>query len=270
VPDNDNSDPAKSQVQVARDPNRKLGPERIVLPGQKLDYKVEYENEGEGIAFGVYFTDTLDEDLNDVTLEIGPVNDVNTGEEIAKPGIYDPMTRTITWFVGQVDPNHGGYADFSVDVNNGEPLGTEIINFATVYFPSVPEATRTNSIVSVVTYSGDLDIDRDVDMVDLRKFTSYWLNSDCNYPDWCESADISKNGKVDFNDFALFAENWLEPYSGDLDMDRDVDFADLHSLTEYWLKPHPAFDVAPSGSDGIVNFLDFAALADHWLEGAIP
>jgi hypothetical protein len=49
-----------------------------------------------------------------------------------------------------------------------------------------------------------------VDLVDLRKFTSYWLNSDCNYPDWCEKADISKNGKVDFDDFARFAENWLE------------------------------------------------------------
>jgi len=47
-------------------------------------------------------------------------------------------------------------------------------------------------------------------LVDLRKFTSYWLNSDCNYPDWCEKADISKNGKVDFDDFARFAENWLE------------------------------------------------------------
>ena len=263
-----------SQVTPARDPNRKLGPVGRVFAGERLTYRVEYENEGEGIAFGVYCTDTLDGDLNDVTLEIGPVNDVNTGEKIGKPGIYDPVTRTITWFVGQVDPNHGGYADFSVDVNNGAPLGTEIINFATVYFPSVPEATRTNSIVSIVTYTGDLDIDKDVDSVDLRKFTSYWLNSDCNYPDWCESADISKNGKVDFNDFALFAENWLEPWSGDLDVDRDVDLVDLRKFTSYWLNSdcnYPDWcEKADISKNSMVDFYDFALFAENWLKGTAP
>jgi uncharacterized repeat protein (TIGR01451 family) len=137
-------------ITTARDPNRKTGPQGNVVPGQKLDYKVEYENEGEGIAFGVYFTDTLDEDVDDSTLEIGPVIDVHTGLQIAPPGIYIPATRTIIWFVGQVDPNQGGYADFSVNVKPDAADGTEIINFSTVYFPSVPEATRTNAIVSTV------------------------------------------------------------------------------------------------------------------------
>ena len=138
-------------VTPARDPNRKMGPQGNILPGQKLDYRVEYENEGEGIAFGVYFTDTLDEDLDDSTLEIGPVIDVDTGVQIAPPGNYNPATRTITWFVGQVDPNQGGYADLSLSVKPDAINGTDIINFATVYFPSVPEATRTNGIVSIVS-----------------------------------------------------------------------------------------------------------------------
>jgi hypothetical protein len=136
---------------VPRDPNRKLGPDGRVLPGDRLNYKVEYENEGEGIAFGVYFTDTLDEDLDDSTLEIGPVIDVDTGAQIAPPGTYNPATRTIIWFVGEVGPGQGGYADFSVNAKANAPSGTEIINFATVYFPSVPEATRTNGIVSIVS-----------------------------------------------------------------------------------------------------------------------
>ncbi|MCX5638015.1 MAG: hypothetical protein NTX52_10050, partial [Planctomycetota bacterium] len=147
------SSDTSSIVAVARDPNRKLGPDGRVLPGDKLQYRVEYENEGEGIAFGVYFTDTLDEDLNEATLEIGPVIDVNSGVQIAPPGTYNPATRTITWFVGQVDPNRGGCADFSVNVKPDAPHGTEIINFATVYFPSVPEATRTNGVVSIVSYN---------------------------------------------------------------------------------------------------------------------
>lgn len=141
---------AQSEVAVARDPNMKFGPERYISPGHILTYKVEYENEGEGIAFGVYFTDTLDEDLDDSTLEIGPLISTKNGSVIAGPGTYSPSTRTITWLVGEVGSDEGGYANFSVKIRNEAPEGTEIINFATVHFPSVPETTRTNAIVSIV------------------------------------------------------------------------------------------------------------------------
>ena len=139
-----------TKIRVAFDPNKKYGPNGRVLPGQKLDYRVEFENLGKGIAFGVYFTDTLDEDVNDATLQIGPVIDVNDGSILAGPGTYNPATRTITWFVGRVDPNQGGYAEFSVDVNSEAQHGTEIINYATIYFPSVPQELRTNGVVSTV------------------------------------------------------------------------------------------------------------------------
>jgi uncharacterized repeat protein (TIGR01451 family) len=140
----------KSQVTVARDPNIKYGPDGYVSLGQTLNYTVEYENEGEGIAFGVYATDILDVDLDDSILEIGPVVSTSNGSVIADPGTYNPSTRTITWLVGEVGPNEGGVANFSAKVRNDVPEGTEVINSATVYFPSVPETTRTNTIVSVV------------------------------------------------------------------------------------------------------------------------
>jgi uncharacterized repeat protein (TIGR01451 family) len=82
-------DECVSEITTAIDPNMKYGPEGYVTPGQRLDYRVEYENEGEGIAFGVYFTDSLDEDLDDSTLEIGPVVSTINGSVIAPPGIYD-------------------------------------------------------------------------------------------------------------------------------------------------------------------------------------
>jgi uncharacterized repeat protein (TIGR01451 family) len=147
----ENRDKGSTTIAIARDPSVKYGPEGNVLPGQKLNYKVEYENEGEGIAFGVYFTDTLDEDLNDATLEIGPIIDVNTGAEIAPPGYYNPATRTITWFAGEVGPGKGGFSDVNICIRSDANEGTEIINYATIYFPSVPEETRTNGIVSTVS-----------------------------------------------------------------------------------------------------------------------
>jgi uncharacterized repeat protein (TIGR01451 family) len=146
-------DDCRPLVRAARDPNIKYGPAGAVEAGQKLDYKVEFENEGEGIAFGVYFTDILDEDLDDSTLVIGPVKDVKTDAVIGEPGTYYPNTRTITWFVGnggEVGSKEGGYADISVNVRSDAPRGTEIINYGTVYFPSVPEETRTNAIVSII------------------------------------------------------------------------------------------------------------------------
>jgi uncharacterized repeat protein (TIGR01451 family) len=148
--DETNTSSFNSEILVGSDPNMKYGPEGNVVAGQQMDYRAEYENEGQGIAFGVYFTDTLEEDLDDTTLTIGPVKSTADDSVIAPAGNYDPATSTITWFVGEVGPSEGGYADFSVNVRSDAEPGTEIINFATVYFPSVPEATRTNGIVSYV------------------------------------------------------------------------------------------------------------------------
>ena len=138
------------EVLVGGDPNTKYGHTGAVSAGQKLDYKVEFENGGEGIAYGVYFTDTLDEDLDDSTLVPGPVYSTEDNSEIAPAGEYDASTRTITWFVGEVGSEKGGYTNFSVNVKTDAPRGTEIINYATVYFPSVPEVTPTNAVVSII------------------------------------------------------------------------------------------------------------------------
>jgi len=59
-------------------------------------------------------------------------------------------------------------------------------------------------------------------------------------------------------------------YLGDFAGGCNVDFADLEVLAEQWLQPPgtPSADIAPQpNGDGIVNFLDFAILASHWLEG---
>ncbi|MCG2794931.1 MAG: IPT/TIG domain-containing protein, partial [Actinomycetia bacterium] len=150
-------DHGQQTIVAASDPNIKYGPQGVIEAGEKLDYKVEYENEGEGIAFGVYVTDVLDEDSDDSTLEIGPVYDVETGEQVAPPGTYYPQTRTITWTIGEVGPGQGGYSEFSVNVRDDAPRGTEVINYATVYFPSVPEVTPTNAIVSYIPFEPSID-----------------------------------------------------------------------------------------------------------------
>lgn len=139
-----------SRVTPAVDPNVKYGPDGNVTPGEKLNYTIEYENIGSGIAYGVYFTDELDENLNVSTLEIGPVISTDNGSILAPTGFYNPAMRIITWFVGEVGPGSGGYANISINVDSDASHGTMILNYGTVYFPSVPEITPTNGIVSVV------------------------------------------------------------------------------------------------------------------------
>jgi hypothetical protein len=55
----------------------------------------------------------------------------------------------------------------------------------------------------------DLNIDGKVDFADFNIFTNQWLNN-CSNPDWCYGSDFNKSGSVNFVDFAIFAEYCLE------------------------------------------------------------
>jgi hypothetical protein len=53
----------------------------------------------------------------------------------------------------------------------------------------------------------------------------------------------------------------------DFTRDGRVDIKDLYVFTACWLTDEPSIDIAPAEEpDGIVDFLDFAVFAQHWLE----
>jgi PGF-pre-PGF domain-containing protein len=134
---------------IAHDPNEKTGPEGHYPADQILNYKVEYENEGDGTAYNVSITDALDSGLDETTLEISPVYSVATGHAISERGIYFPENRTVFWDIGAVLPGEGGYSNISVKFSPSAPDGMKIVNYATVYFPSAFEETKTNSVVTI-------------------------------------------------------------------------------------------------------------------------
>ncbi len=132
----------RTTVRVARDPNAKIGVQGAVLPGQELTYTISYENEGAGEAYGVYILDELSDLLDATTLDLG-------GQ-----GQYISSTRTIIWDIGTLAPKgangSSGEVSFRVRVRADAPIGAEIVNQATVYFPSVPEVTPTNAVINRV------------------------------------------------------------------------------------------------------------------------
>ena len=129
-------------IRVAKDPNALYGPDGDVLPTDTMNYRITYENEGAGEAFGVYILNKLPDQLDESTLVI------NDG------GVYMPGERQIFWYVGELGPKGDatseGEVTYSAKLKPGLAAGTAVVNQAVVYFPSVPEETPTNTYTNLV------------------------------------------------------------------------------------------------------------------------
>lgn len=116
----------------------------------------------------------------------------------------------------------------------------------------------------------DFDFDCDVDFNDLALFTEQWLSPRL-------SADIAPqphDRTVNFLDWAVFANAWQSTPSQqnwdpncDIfpnDGDGKIDWFDIAVFTEQW----PQFyysDIFPNEGDGVIDLRDFAILAESWL-----
>ena len=133
-------------MNVAKDPNAKYGlygaTQAAVLPDQTLVYTITCENEGSGTAYSVYIVDTLSAQLDETTLDLGG------------KGQYSAALRQVSWDIGDLAPKGAvgstGEVTFTIKPRAGLPAGTEILNQAVVYFPSVPEVTPTNVVINTI------------------------------------------------------------------------------------------------------------------------
>ncbi|MHC4363236.1 MAG: hypothetical protein ACYSTZ_10435, partial [Planctomycetota bacterium] len=81
------------------------------------------------------------------------------------------------------------------------------------------------------------------------------------------------NGVVYFDDIRLYMPRCVAGLAPAADFASDciVDLKDLSILGSQWQQPpgSPSADIAPEPGDGIVDWRDFAALADSWLAGQL-
>jgi len=85
------------------------------------------------------------------------------------------------------------------------------------------------------------------------------------------SPNLNNDGRADYADFALLANNWRQTganLQGDLDDSNAVDVDDLMTFCWYWLDEYSEYQQCQRidlDSDGIIAFEDIARFAQNWL-----
>ena len=80
-------------------------------------------------------------------------------------------------------------------------------------------------------------------------------------------ADFSGDGFVNFYDYCILAQEWLEegnPLQADLVDDNRIDEQDLGAFCAQWLMPCYQCSRADIYSDGKIDFKDYCLLANNW------
>lgn len=136
-------------VRAAVDPNSKrAAPFGGIDAGERIQYRVDFQNEGNASAFDIVVRDQLDADLDLATLELGTGSHAHTvslqGREIAWTfaGIMLPDKHAN-------EPASHGFVEFSIAAAGGLTPGTEILNQAAIYF-DFEDPILTNFTVNVV------------------------------------------------------------------------------------------------------------------------
>jgi hypothetical protein len=83
--------------------------------------------------------------------------------------------------------------------------------------------------------------------------------------------NLDNDERVDFDDFAILSNNWMQTgagLAGDFDDSNSVDTKDLMVFSWYWLTEYSEYQQCQQADldiDGIIAFEDFALLAQNWL-----
>jgi len=125
------------------------------------------------------------------------------------------------------------------------------------------------SVSAISINESDLVVDHRIDNLDLKVLAENWL-VDCTLND-CNGADIDDNNNVDFYDYDLLADYWLQAYpvarsACDVVQDCHIDWKDFSVFVDRWLADCCSVDCngLDFNNNYTVDFVDFALFAQHF------
>lgn len=201
------------------DPNEKSinpagwGIPHYIKQGQRLEYKIQFENLPEATAEAIYIrvVDTLSQNLGWSTLTIGVMSHP---EKCSYE--FDPYTGVIIWYCDSImlppnqnPPEGEGWFTFSISPIPNLEGGTLISNSAWIRFDYNRwiEAGPVNRTIEYPFIRGDVTGNGIVDVGDVVFLINY-LYKNGNPPVPLESGDVTCNDIVDIGD-VVFLINYL-------------------------------------------------------------
>ncbi len=196
---------------------------------------------------------------------------VMTAEEITQDVAYKGRIYSST------DLTHWSLAaDFIVP---GIPLSFEIMNnkfyvgLGSRFEPSLGSCVgpESGSIWEIITCRADLNLNGTVNFTDYALFANNWMDNTCCAPNWCEGTDFDHSGSVDTLDLMTFAKYWLIVWcQADLDLDGAVNFTDYAIFAHNWMDDTCCVPNWCEGADfnhsGRVDIIDLATFAEKWIK----
>ncbi|MHB0945936.1 MAG: S8 family serine peptidase [Sedimentisphaerales bacterium] len=178
------------------------------------------------------------------------------------------------YYLSQVvanDPNHEQTVNSPcVDSGEGQAIDHDLFRHTTRtdhtrVFGNAIDSGRTDMGYHYLLYTdleGDFNYDGKVSYPeDLVRFMDYWLDDGCIFPYYCGGRDLDKDGRVDFEDYAIFASNYgkfetTPPFPNPMTWEIRPGSTGMHEIA---MKATTARDI--SGSPVMYHFVRYSELA---------
>ena len=150
-------------VVYSYDPNEKevspkgVGPQGYIPAGNDtLTYALHFQNTGSDVAYNVTIIDTLDSHINASSLRILGTSHNMTPQWLTPHVVQFNFNNIFLPDSSSNEPASHGEVRFSVALNTGLPVGTQIKNTGYIYFDSNP-AVITNTVLNTITTPTKVD-----------------------------------------------------------------------------------------------------------------
>jgi len=158
-----------------------------------------------------------------VDTEHGCILNWDDATNLAGTSLTSPLFVTGYWgsyYLSQIDandPNHKQDVDSPcVDSGEGMAIDHDLFRHTTrtdhyrIFGLAIDDGNTDMGYHYLLNadLKGDFNYDGEVNLPDLALFMDYWMSDGCVFPYFCHGRDLTEDGEVDFEDYAIFAANY--------------------------------------------------------------